>query len=302
MRFNPSLTRFLRGLAATALCLGFVGGAPAIAASALKLEVYNPGTNSIFPVSSELVTGARDAVLIDAQFQRNDAEALVERVRASGKNLTTVYISHSDPDFYFGLDVIKAAFPAAKIVATPQTVAAIQASMAGKQAYWSPILKENAPRALVLPEPLAGNTILLEGKKLEVLGLDGPAPARTVVWIPALKTVAGGVVVFGKSHVWIADTQTPASRQQWIAMLGRIEAKKPARVVPGHFLDEAPQTLASVRFTRDYLRTFEREAAKASDAKALSTAMQQHYPKLGGVESLDLSAKVIKGEMTWPAK
>ncbi|MDF3831692.1 MBL fold metallo-hydrolase [Cupriavidus basilensis] len=302
MRNSPILTGFLRGLAAAFISLGIGGGAPAMAAPALKLEVYNPGANGVFPVSSELVTGARDAVLIDAQFQRNDAEALVERIRASGKNLTTIYISHSDPDFYFGLDVLKAAFPAAKIVATPQTVAAIQASMAGKKAYWSPILKGNAPRDLVLPEPLAGNTILLEGNKLEVLGLDGPAPERTVIWIPALRTVAGGVVVFGKSHVWIADTQTLASRQHWIAMLDRIEAKKPVRVVPGHYLDNAPQTLASVRFTRDYLRTFEREAARAPDGKALAAAMQQRYAHLGGVDSLELSAKVIKGEMTWPAK
>ncbi|MCP3020174.1 MBL fold metallo-hydrolase [Cupriavidus basilensis] len=301
MRSSLTLNRFLRRLA-TALCLGIVASAPAVAASALKLEVYNPGTKSIFPVSSELVTGAHDAVLIDAQFQRNDAEALVARIRASGKNLTTIYISQSDPDFYFGLDVLKAAFPAARIVATPQTVAAIQASMSGKLAYWAPILKDNAPKALVLPEPLAGNAIELEGSKLEVLGLDGPAPERTVVWIPSLKTVAGGVVVFGKSHVWVADTQTPASRQHWIAMLDRIAAKKPARVVPGHYLDDAPQTLASVRFTRDYLRTFEQEAARAPDAKALSAAMQKHYPRLGGLDSLDLSAKVIKGEMQWPAK
>src|SRR5688572_17413931 len=110
------------------------------AAEPLKLDVYNPGAKSMFPVSSELVTGQADAVLIDAQFQRNDAEALVQKIKASGKKLTTVYISHSDPDYYFGLDVIQAAFPDAKIVATPQTVAAIQASKDGKLAHWGPIL------------------------------------------------------------------------------------------------------------------------------------------------------------------
>jgi glyoxylase-like metal-dependent hydrolase (beta-lactamase superfamily II) len=113
--------------------------------------VYNPGAKSMFPVSSEIVTGQTDAVLIDAQFQRNDAEALVQKIKATGKKLTTVYISHSDPDYYFGLDVIQAAFPDAKIVATPQTVAAIQASKDGKLAHWGPILKDNAPKALVVP-------------------------------------------------------------------------------------------------------------------------------------------------------
>ncbi len=121
---------FRRALLSAAALAATLSLAPlaAQAAQPLKLEVYNPGTQSMFPVSSEIVTGQTDAVLIDAQFQRNDAEALVQKIKATGKKLTTVYISHSDPDYYFGLDVIQAAFPDAKIVATPQTVAAIQAS------------------------------------------------------------------------------------------------------------------------------------------------------------------------------
>ena len=65
---------FRRTLLSSALALGF--SLTAQAAQPLKLEVYNPGAKSMFPVSSEIVTGQADAVLIDAQFQRNDADAL----------------------------------------------------------------------------------------------------------------------------------------------------------------------------------------------------------------------------------
>jgi len=274
------------------------------AAEPLKLDVYNPGAKSMFPVSSELVTGQADAVLIDAQFQRNDAEALVQKIKASGKKLTTVYISHSDPDYYFGLDVIQAAFPDAKIVATPQTVAAIQASKDGKLAHWGPILKENAPKALVVPEPLAGDSIELEGRKIQVVGLDGPTPARTFAWIPSIKAVVGGVPVSANIHLWVADTQTPESRRDWLKTLGRIEALRPKTVVPGHFEPNAdgsmPYSVASVKFTRSYLQAFETEAAKATDSAALVAAMKKRYPKLQHASSLELSAKVIKGEMKWP--
>ena len=150
--------RTLLSAAALGAALSFAALA-AHAAEPLKLEVYNPGAKSMFPVSSELVMGQADAVLIDAQFQRNDAEALVQKIKASGKKLTTVYISHSDPDYYFGLDVIQAAFPKAKIVATAPTVAAIKASMDGKLAYWGPVLKDNAPKKLVLPAVLASDRI-----------------------------------------------------------------------------------------------------------------------------------------------
>ncbi|MFZ6864105.1 MBL fold metallo-hydrolase [Undibacterium sp. Ji67W] len=277
-----------------------VAAMTAHAAQPLQLQVYNPGEKAIFPVSSVIVSGKHDAILIDAQFQRNDAEQLVQQIKQSGKKLSTVYVSHSDPDYYFGLDVIQAAFPDAKIVATPQTVAAIKANMEGKKAYWGPILKDNAPQKLVLPQVLKADHLNLEGKTIAIKGLKGPSPDRSYLWIPSLKTVAGGVVVGNGIHVWMADTQTAESRKEWQATLTEITALKPATVVPGHFLGAAPAGLAAVTYTSDYVKAFEEEAKKAKDSTALVEAMKARYPQAGLPASLDISAKVIKGEMKWP--
>ncbi|HEY8026977.1 MAG TPA: MBL fold metallo-hydrolase [Burkholderiaceae bacterium] len=270
------------------------------AAQPLQVQVYNSGEKGIFPVASVIVSGEHDAILVDAQFQRNDAEALVQRIKDSGKTLTTVYVSHSDPDYYFGLDTVQAAFPAAKIVATSQTVAAIKASMDGKLAYWGPILKDNAPRKLVLPQALQGDRLMLEGKAIDIKGLKGPTPERSYLWIPSLKTVAGGVVVGSGIHIWMADTQTEQSRTDWQTTLGDITRMKPAVVIPGHFLGEAPKGVAAVTYTADYLKAFDAEAAKAKGSAELVTAMKARYPQAGQTASLELSAKVIKGEMKWP--
>lgn len=268
------------------------------AASPLTMEVYNPGEKSVFPVSSEIVSGEKEVVLIDAQFQGNDAEQLIGKIKATGKTLTTVYISHSDPDFYFGLDKIKAAFPQAKIVATPETIAAIEASKEGKLAYWGPILKENAPQSVVVPQPLQGNSFMVDGQKIEV---KGPTSDRTYVWIPALKAVVGGVPVAGNNiHLWVADTQTPQSRADWQQTLESIKALKPKVVVPGHFLPGAPQTLESVTFTQNYLTTLEKALPKAKDSAQLIAVMKKQYPDLKDESSLELGAKVLKGEMKWP--
>jgi len=269
-------------------------------AQPLKAEVYNPGANGIFPVSSTLVTGAKDAVLIDAQFSTVDAQKLVDLIRASGKHLTTIYISHGDPDFYFGLEPLVAAFPDAKVVATPQTIAHIQETSAGKLQFWGPKLGAGAPRRIVVPQPIAGSSIDLEGNALEIVGLDGPSPDRSVVWIPSISTVAGGIPVFAGEHVWMADTQTPQSHADWIATLDRIVELKPEAVIPGHFMPGSPQNLEAVRFTADYIRAFDEETAKAKDSAALVAAMKQRYPGLGGESSLELSARVAKGEMKWP--
>lgn len=273
----------------------------ATAANTLTLEVYNPGENSVFPVSSEIISGKHQVALIDAQFQRNDAEALVKKIQATGKKLTTVYISHSDPDFYFGLDVIKAAFPQAKIIASPGTIAAINANKGGKVAYWGPILKENAPKTIIVPQPLQGDSFTIDGQKVEIKGLNGPTPDRTYVWIPALQAVVGGVAVAGNNiHPWLADNQSEGSRAHWQQTLASIEALQPQVVVPGHFLPGAAQSLESVIFTQNYLTTLETELPKAKNSSELIAAMKKHYPDLKDGSSLELSAKVLKGEMKWP--
>jgi hypothetical protein len=70
-------------------------------------------------------------------------------------------------------------------------------------------------------------------------------------------------------------------------------------VVPGHYLGDSSRSLASVKFTADYIKAFDEETAKAKDSAALIKAMQKRYPTLGDESSLELSAKVAKGEMKW---
>jgi glyoxylase-like metal-dependent hydrolase (beta-lactamase superfamily II) len=297
----------MKSLFAAATSIALFGVVPFAQAAKpdLDIQVYNPGAKGIFAVSSEIISGEKEVVLIDAQFSIADAKQLVDKIKATGKKLTAVYISHSDPDYYFGLEAIKTAFPDVRVVATAETVAAIRASKDGKLAFWGPILKENAPKQVFTPEVLQGNTLTVDGKKLEVMGLKGPAPDRSYVWIPSLKAVVGGVVVMANQHVWMADTQTEKSRLNWLKTLADIEALKPTMVVPGHYMlnkdGSQPFTIKSVQFTRDYIKTFDREADKSKDAAALIAAMNKHYPGLSGESMLEMSAKVIKGEMQWPA-
>lgn len=58
-----------------------------------------------------LISGERDAVLIDALLTPQDARRVVDWIRATGKNLTTIYITHAHGDHFFGLNTILDAFP-----------------------------------------------------------------------------------------------------------------------------------------------------------------------------------------------
>lgn len=268
---------------------------------ALGAAVYNPGGDSIFPVSSVVLEGKSEVVLVDAQFQKDDAHAVLDMIKKTGKSLKTIYISHGDPDFYFGLDTILEAHPEAKVVATLNTQQHIKESMKQKENYWRPILKDNAPDQLITPQVMDHSEIFLDsGEELDIMGLDSQNPDHTYLYIPSINTVLGGVVVYGNMHVFMADTADKSSRQKWLKTLDEIDALKPTRVIPGHFLGDAPMTLKSVNFTRQYIKDFEKAAEQSKDSTALIQAMNEKYPDIGGDDILALSAKVVMGEQPWP--
>jgi len=120
------------------------------------------------------------------------------------------------------------------------------------------------PETLIVPEVLQGDRLTLEGKTLNVMGLKGPQPDRSFVWIPSIKAVVGGVVVAGNLHVWMADTQTAQSHtglawRRW----RKSKHLHPKTVVPGHFAAGTPMTVAAVKYTRDYIKAFDAETARA---------------------------------------
>ena len=122
---------------------------------------------------------------------------------------------------------------------------------------------------------------------------------RPYVWIPSIRAIAGNVAVFGKLHVWTADTQQPAERQAWVAQLDEMKALKPAVVVPGHMLPGTALDTSTIDYTRQYLLRFDSEAAKAKTGAELIDAMKRAYPEAGLGIALDIGAKVNKGEMKW---
>jgi glyoxylase-like metal-dependent hydrolase (beta-lactamase superfamily II) len=248
-----------------------------------------------------LITGATEAVLIDGGFTLSDGHAVAEAIKATGKRLTTIYISQSDPDYYFSLGPIKAAFPEARVIAASATLAAINGNVEKKLAVWGPQLKDNGPQTLadvVIPEAFDGRTLTVDGETIEIVDAEG-LPNRRYLWVPSLKGVFGGVMIFSGVHVWTADTKGAERRAAWRANLDAIAARKPAVVVPGHMTPNVATDLSGIEHTNAWLVAFEEELAKATDSGALNAALKARFPGLGMTVAIDIGAKVATGEMKW---
>ncbi len=287
---------FRTTLIAATLSIAFAG---AHAAQPLQVKVYNADGNS-FNVNSTLVYGEKEAMVIDAGFTRADALRIAANVIDSGKELKTIYVSQADPDYYFGVETIKEIFPTAEVLTTPAVLEKINAKLAGKIAFWGPKMGANAPRTPVLPKAISGTTLTVDGQTVEIRGNTGPLAHRPYAWIPSIKTVVGNIGVFGTNmHVWTADTQTVAERSAWVAQDDQIAALQPGMVIPGHMPAGTGLDASNVTYTKGYLQAFEKNAAAVKNSAELIDAMKKAYPAAPMGLSLEIGAKVNKGEMKW---
>ncbi len=277
-----------------------VAQAASRAASKLDWTYFQAGEAG-FRRTPVLLTGEKEAILIDGGFTLSDGRAVAEAIKATGKRLTTIYVSCSDPDFYFSLRPVVEAFPEAKVMAAPATVAAINANVQTKLDTWSPQLGDNGPKVLadvVIPAPSELSSLSLEGNQIDIVTVEGMKDRR-YLHVPSLNAVFSGVLVYSGSHVWVADEPTAEDRKAWIAALDAMAARKPAIIVPAHKVEGGPDGVEAILFTRDYLIAFNAAEAKAKDSAELIAAMVALYPDLADVSSLELGAKVAKGEMKW---
>ncbi|MDR7375729.1 glyoxylase-like metal-dependent hydrolase (beta-lactamase superfamily II) [Rhodoferax ferrireducens] len=283
-------------IVAASLAIAFTA---AHAAQPLTVKVYNADGNS-FNVNSTLVYGEKEAMVIDAGFTRADALRIAANVLDSGKQLKTIYVSQADPDYYFGVETLKEIFPQADVVTTPAVLEKIVSKMSGKLTFWGPKMGANAPRTPVVPRALQGTTLTLEGQSIEIRGTTGLLAHRPYAWIPSIQAVVGNIGVFGNMHVWTADSQTAQERAAWVAQLDEMAALKPVLVVPGHMKAGTQVDASAIGFTKNYLQTFEKNLAASKNSAELVNAMKQAYPQVtDGAMSLDIGAKVNKGEMKW---
>ena len=265
-------------------------------AKGLSLKVYNPGTQAIFPVTSTIVYGKKDAALIDAQFQKQYAEQVVKEIKDMKKNLRYVFVSYHDPDYYFGLNVIRKAFPEVKIISTAQTAYLIEASKDMKLDVWKEQLGADAPDTLIVPE-VVDSLPSIEGNALEIK-YNKDNSAHPFVWIPSLKAIIGGGSVTEGGHIWMADTQGDKGIERWQQVIATMKQLEPATVIPAHFVtsDYKPQVLD---FVEKYLADYRQAAAKSNNAAELTAAMEKAWPQLPGKDDLAFGAKVFKGEQEW---
>ena len=249
------------------------------------------------PTSATLIYGRRDAVLVDALLTVEESHALVEWVAASGKNLTTIYVTHGHGDHFFGIGALLNRFPAARAVATPGVVKVMhqQASPEYVANFWNARFPGQIPERIVIAKELQGNVIDLEGRELVVIEVGHTDTDHTTcLHVPSVGLVVAGDVAYNDDHLYLVESNAQ-TRREWIAALDTIEALKPRAVVAGHKKPENDDSPRIIEETRQYIRDFDRLAETSTTARELYDKMLEVYPDRANPGSLWGSARAVKG-------
>ncbi len=268
----------------------------------LQVEVFMSSEDHMgLGVASAIIYGEKEAVVVDAQFTLSNAHRLVAAILETGRELTTVYITHEHPDHFMGLPVLIQAFPKAKAVSLQASADDVNASVDFKLEYWgNNVLGANGAKTKVFVEALKEPLIMLEGRRLEILGpFQGDAANSSVVWIPSIKTLIASDTIYDHAHAWLAASKSPELRQAWLDVLDQLEALKPEVVVPGHAPSNAYLSPASIDYTRQYIKTFVATMSETGDSKELMAEMNRIYPDVAMPFCLDYSSKILKDGWTW---
>lgn len=259
-----------------------------------RARLDGTGTATWSPTTATLVSGERDAVLVDALMTAEEADALVEWIRASGKRLRTIMVTQGQADHFFGLDRVLRAFPGAVATAVAD-VAARAREQTGAVHRWESLFPGRLPGSLTAPDPDPAGVVDLEGHALQLydVGRIGDRPT-SVVSVRDLDAVIGGDLVYNRVHPWLIGTDADA-RRNWTRALDLVEVLRPAWVVashrhPGARSDAArPQVVA----LRRYLDDVETVIAHHTDASGFVREMLHRWPRYGNRSTLEASAVAL---------
>src|SRR5712672_785696 len=259
---------------------------------------FPPGASDMkwSPISSTLISGKRDAVLVDTAITVDQNQKLVDWMAASGKNVTTIYATHGHGDHFFGVNTIQNKFPKARFVATREVIAVMrkQASVPVVDSYWKPRFPGQIDSTLVVAEELKGGVIELEGEQLVSVTLGHTdTDSTTCLHVSSIGLVACGDALYSDVHLHLGESNAEG-RKEWIAALDMIESLKPVAVIAGHKRAGAPDTPNNIEETRKYIRDFDRIASQTKIALELYNEMLAIYPERVNPAVLWYSAQAVK--------
>src|SRR5260370_10810100 len=159
------------------------------------------------PLSSTLILGAADAVLVDPPFTRTQIRNVGDRVERSGRRLAYIYATHGHGDHWFGTGELARRFPGVTVYATDGTIEGIrQQAGPSREQLFDRIFPGQIPETPVLAEPVPAQGFRLEGNPVVAVETGHTDTDKTtVLHVPSIGLVVAGDGAYRREHQYILE-------------------------------------------------------------------------------------------------
>lgn len=228
------------------------------------------------PISSTLITGQQDALLVDPPMTTRQAEQVGDWIAASRHTLRHIYITHGHGDHWFGAIPLLQRFPGVAVHATAGTaeLMAAQNDPQFRAEFWDRVFPGQLPTGEVEVSVIDQQGLELDDTALipvEVGHTD--TEATTMLYVPATGLLVAGDVVYNGVHLYLTESGGTAGIDDWLAALDVAESLNPTQVIAGHKEPHTPDSPAQIAATRRYLLDARRLLRSSSDAADFYAAM-----------------------------
>jgi glyoxylase-like metal-dependent hydrolase (beta-lactamase superfamily II) len=288
---------FRRSVVLTSCCFGILASVAAHPTPAspeqLHLRVFIGEADS-YDVTSTLICGKTESIVIDGQFRKSQATKLADQIAATGTHLKAIIITHPDEDHYFGTAVLHERFPGTPIYMSAAALEEFHRTSATYLAKIKASSPTETPDSVPIPEVLPTTVLSVDGEAVDVIkDFQGDVlkTTNTFIWVPSLRAVIAGDIVFNGVYAWLAAS-TVETRSAWRDSLQLIAALHPSVVIAGHKKDKSlPDSPQVVMTMETYLSDFDASIRTSSNADELVAMMKKKYPDWSQDLLLIFSAK-----------
>ncbi|ART72220.1 MBL fold metallo-hydrolase [Mycobacterium dioxanotrophicus] len=209
------------------------------------------------PTTSTLITGARDALLVDPPLTTAQAREVGDWVAAAGRRLAGIYVTHGHGDHWFGAIPLLQRFPDAVVYATAGTAQhmAGQNSPEFRSSFWDKVFPGELPTGDVDVTVVGEDGFELDGQWLQPIEVGHTdTDATTMLHAPSAGLLVAGDVVYNGVHLYLTESGGVSGLDQWLVALDIAESLRPVVVIAGHKDPDAADDPAQLDATRRYLK------------------------------------------------